>query len=83
MQERCQMNKLGVVNFWLYDWEEFPFSDGRLLLRGENGAGKYVTAQSFIPFILDGDLHPYRLDAFGSKDHKMEYYLLGDDKEET
>lgn len=83
MQERWQMNKLGVVNFWLYDWEEFPFSDGRLLLRGENGAGKYVTAQSFIPFILDGDLHPYRLDAFGSKDHKMEYYLLGDDKEES
>lgn len=49
MQERWQMNKLGFVNFWLYDWEEFPFSDGRLLLRGENGAGKSVTTQSFIP----------------------------------
>ena len=83
MQERWQMNKLGFVNFWLYDWEEFPFSEGRLLLRGENGAGKSVTTQSFIPFMLDGDLRPYRLDSFGSKDRKMAYYLLGDQKEES
>lgn len=83
MQERWRMNKLGFVNFWLYDWEEFPFSEGRLLLRGENGAGKSVTTQSFIPFMLDGDLRPYRLDSFGSKDRKMSYYLLGEDKEES
>ena len=83
MQERWRMNKLGFVNFWLYDWEEFPFSEGRLLLRGENGAGKSVTTQSFIPFMLDGDLHPYRLDSFGSKDRKMSYYLLGEEKEES
>lgn len=83
MQERWQMNKLGFVNFWLYDWEEFPFSEGRLLLRGENGAGKSVTTQSFIPFMLDGDLRPYRLDSFGSKDRKMAYYLLGEEKEES
>lgn len=83
MQERWRMSKLGFVNFWLYDWEEFPFSEGRLLLRGENGAGKSVTTQSFIPFMLDGDLRPYRLDSFGSKDRKMSYYLLGEDKEES
>lgn len=83
MQERWRMNKLGFVNFWLYDWEEFPFSEGRLLLRGENGAGKSVTTQSFIPFMLDGDLRPYRLDSFGSKDRKMSYYLLGEEKEES
>ena len=83
MQERWRMNKLGFVNFWLYDWEEFPFSEGRLLLRGENGAGKSVTTQSFIPFMLDGDLRPYRLDSFGSKDRKMAYYLLGEEKEES
>ena len=83
MQERWQMNKLGFVNFWLYDWEEFPCSEGRLLLRGENGAGKSVTTQSFIPFMLDGDLRPYRLDSFGSKDRKMSYYLLGEEKEES
>lgn len=83
MQERWRMSKLGFVNFWLYDWEEFPFSEGRLLLRGENGAGKSVTTQSFIPFMLDGDLRPYRLDSFGSKDRKMAYYLLGEEKEES
>ena len=83
MVERWQMNKLGFVNFWLYDWEEFTFSHGRLLLRGENGAGKSITTQSFIPFMLDGDMRPYRLDSFGSKDRKMDYYLLGSDKEES
>lgn len=83
MQERWRMSKLGFVNFWLYDWEEFPFSEGCLLLRGENGAGKSVTTQSFIPFMLDGDLRPYRLDSFGSKDRKMAYYLLGEEKEES
>lgn len=83
MQDRWRMNKLGFVNFWLYDWEEFSFSQGHLLLRGENGAGKSVTTQSFIPFMLDGDLRPYRLDSFGSKDRKMSYYLLGEEKEES
>lgn len=83
MSERWQMNKLGFVNFWFYDWEEFHFSNGRLLLRGENGAGKSVTTQSFIPFMLDGDMRPHRLDSFGSKDRRMEYYLLGQDKEEN
>ena len=83
MQQRWRMNKLGFVNFWLYDWEEFPFSEGRLLLRGESGAGKSVTTQSFIPFMLDGDLRPYRLDSFGSNDRKMSYYLLGEEKEES
>lgn len=28
---------------------------GKLLLRGQNGSGKSITTQNFIPFILDGD----------------------------
>ncbi len=76
--ERWQMNRLGFVNFWLYDTDEFPLRDGKLLLRGTNGSGKSITTQSFIPFILDGDKHPSRLDPFGSKDRKMSWYLLGD-----
>lgn len=81
---RWLMNRLGFVNFWLYDVEEFPFRGGRLLLRGANGAGKSITTQSFIPFILDGNHRPERLDSFGTKDRKMDFYLLGDgDRDES
>lgn len=84
MNERWKMNKIGFINFWLYDEEIFHFYDGKLLLRGQNGSGKSITTQSFIPFILDGDKTPSRLDPFGSVDRKMEYYFLGDgEKEES
>ena len=65
MNNRWKMNRIGFVNFWLYDEEDFQFEDGRLLLRGQNGSGKSITTQSFIPFILDGDRTPSRLDPFG------------------
>lgn len=73
--------KLGLLNFWFYDEEEFSFYDGKLLLRGQNGSGKSVTMQSFIPLILDGNKSPKRLDTFGSVDKHIEYYLLGDNKD--
>ena len=73
--------KIGLLNFWLYDEEEFSFFDGKLLLRGENGSGKSVTMQSFIPLILDGNKSPKRLDTFGSNDKHIEYYLLGENNE--
>lgn len=79
INERWKMNRIGFVNFWLYDNEEFAFEDGKLLLRGQNGSGKSITTQSFIPFILDGDRNPARLDPFGSKDRRMEYYFLGEE----
>ncbi len=84
MNSRWKMNRIGFVNFWLYDEEEFWFENGRLLLRGQNGSGKSITTQSFIPFILDGDRTPSRLDPFGSSDRRMEYYFLGEEgKEES
>ena len=76
------MNRIGFVNFWLYDDEVFSFADGKLLLRGQNGSGKSITTQSFIPFILDGDRTPSRLDPFGSNDRRMEYYFLNDGEKE-
>lgn len=79
---RWKMNKLGFLNFWLYDQEEFSLQDGHILLRGNNAAGKSITTQSFVPFILDGDKRPERLDPFGSRDRKMEFYLLGDNERE-
>lgn len=79
MSDRFQMNRIGFVNFWLYDEEDFEFLDGKLLLRGQNGSGKSITTQSFIPFVLDGDRTPSRLDPFGSSDRRMEYYFLGEE----
>lgn len=84
MSGRWKMNRIGFVNFWLYDEEDFEFVDGKLLLRGQNGSGKSITTQSFIPFVLDGDRTPSRLDPFGSSDRRMEYYFLGEEgKEES
>jgi uncharacterized protein (TIGR02680 family) len=82
-RNRWQMNRAGIFNFWFYEDEEFVLEDGRLILRGANGAGKSVTMQSFIPLVLDGDKRPNRLDPFGSRDRKIEYYLLGDKEEHT
>lgn len=76
MNSKWQANKIGLVNFWYYDLEEFYFIDGRMLLRGSNGSGKSVTMQSFIPLLLDGNIRPERLDPFGSRARKMENYLL-------
>lgn len=82
MRERWKMNRIGFVNFWLYDEEDFEFEDGKLLLRGQNGSGKSITTQSFIPFVLDGDRTPSRLDPFSSSDRRMEYYFLGEEGRE-
>ncbi|QXM06569.1 TIGR02680 family protein [Crassaminicella indica] len=82
MENRWVANKLGLVNFWYYDFEEFELADGKLLLRGSNGSGKSVTMQSFIPLLLDGNKAPERLDPFGTKSRKMENYLLDEETDE-
>ncbi len=79
MNSNWQIHKVGLIDFWYYDEEEFDFIDGRLLLRGANGSGKSVTMQSFIPLLLDGNMRPERLDPFGSRARKMENYLLEED----
>ncbi len=83
-QNRWHANKLGLINFWYYDEQEFCFAKGRLLLRGSNGSGKSVTMQSAVPLLLDGNANPERLDPFGSRDRKMAGYLLeeGDGRDE-
>lgn len=84
MNSEWQINRIGLMDFWYYDDQEFDFLDGRMLLRGANGSGKSVTMQSFIPLLLDGNMRPERLDPFGSRARKMENYLLeeGDEREE-
>lgn len=81
MNSRWQASKIGLINFWYYDEQEFPFVKGRMLLRGSNGSGKSVTMQSVVPLLLDGNMSPERLDPFGSRDRKMSSYLLEEDDE--
>lgn len=76
MNNKWQMNRFGLIDFWYYDYQEFHFKDGHMMLRGGNGSGKSVTMQSFLPLILDGNKSSSRLDPFGSRDRKIEDYLL-------
>ncbi len=78
-KNRWHASKIGLINFWYYDDQEFPFVKGRMLLRGSNGSGKSVTMQSVVPLLLDGNMSPERLDPFGSRDRKMSSYLLEED----
>ena len=52
---RFRMRRAGVLNVWQYDEQIFDFADGRLLLRGANGAGKSKTMEMLLPFVIDGD----------------------------
>lgn len=82
MSRRWKMNRIGFINFWLYDDEIFELEDGKIFFRGGNGSGKSITTQSVISFLMDGDRSPERLDSFGGRDRKMEYYFLGDGEKE-
>lgn len=81
MNSAWKINKIGLINFWFYDEQEFYFLNGRMLLRGSNGSGKSVTMQSVVPLLLDGNMRPERLDPFGSRDRKMSNYLLEENDE--
>ena len=59
---RWQPLRLGLVDLFYYDHEEFAFRDGRLLLRGNNGTGKSKVLALTLPFLLDGDLSAYRVE---------------------
>ncbi len=76
-ENRWEIKRIGLINFWWYDEEIFEFSEGRMILRGTNGSGKSVTMQSFIPLLLDGKKSPERLDPFGNKSRRIEDYVLG------
>nr|WP_222108892.1 TIGR02680 family protein [Streptomyces cupreus] len=58
------MHRAGIRNVWQYDEQEFVFGDGRLLLRGKNGAGKSKALEMLLPYLLDGDARA--LDATGT-----------------
>ncbi|MUL41926.1 TIGR02680 family protein [Streptomonospora sp. PA3] len=71
---RYRLNRAGIQNVWHYDDHVFEFADGRLLLRGRNGAGKSKALEMLLPFLLDGDAR--RLDTTGSSRTSLRWLLL-------
>lgn len=80
---KWMMNVAGLLNYWYYKWEVFPFENGHLIIKGANGTGKSVTTQSFLPLLLDGNKQPSRLDPFGSRSRKMIDYIFGENPDVT
>jgi hypothetical protein len=74
--ERWKPLRSGVLNIFKYDEEEFWFEDGRLLLRGNNGAGKSRILALQLPFLLDGRLDSHRVEPDGDPAKRMEWNLL-------
>ncbi|MCZ7416350.1 MULTISPECIES: TIGR02680 family protein [unclassified Streptomyces] len=68
--------RIGLVDMFHYDAEEFWFHDGRLLLRGNNGTGKSKVLALTLPFLLDGDLSARRVEPDGDPGKRMEWNLL-------
>jgi uncharacterized protein (TIGR02680 family) len=73
---RWQLLRLGLIDLFYYDEEIFPFVDGRLLLRGNNGTGKSKVLALTLPFLLDGDLSARRVEPDADPNKRMEWNLL-------
>ena len=75
-RSRWQPLRLGLVELYHYDVEEFWFRDGHLLLRGNNGTGKSKVLSLTLPFLLDANLTPARIEPDGDRNKRMEWNLL-------
>ena len=75
-RERWQPLRLGLVDLFYYDQEEFAFRDGRLLLRGNNGTGKSKVLALTLPFLLDGEISSHRVEPDADPNKRMEWNLL-------
>ena len=73
---RWQPLRLGLVELFHYDSEEFWFRDGHLLLRGNNGTGKSKVLSLTLPFLFDAQLKPSRIEPDGDGAKKMAWNLL-------
>jgi len=75
-RERWQPIRGGLLNIYRYDYAEFRYEDGRLLLRGNNGTGKSRVLALQLPFLLDGEIIPQRVEPDGDMAKRMEWNLL-------
>ncbi|MGJ7541508.1 TIGR02680 family protein [Variovorax sp. LT1R16] len=73
---RWQPLRLGLLELFHYDSEEFWFRDGHLLLRGNNGTGKSKVLSLTLPFLFDAQLKSSRIEPDGDAGKKMAWNLL-------
>lgn len=73
---RWQPLRVGLVEMFHYDSEEFWFHDGHLLLRGNNGTGKSKVLSLTLPFLLDASLKSSRVEPDADPDKRMAWNLL-------
>ena len=79
MSGQWKMHRAGIFGYWNYDYQEYFFEDGKMMLRGKNGSGKSVTMQALVTVVLDGNTTPGRLDAGGGTSRTIRDYLIGDE----
>ena len=75
-RNRWQPMRGGLINLYRFDEQEFRYQDGRLLLRGNNGTGKSRVLALQLPFLLDGEIVPQRVEPDGDPAKRMEWNLL-------
>lgn len=75
-RQRWQPLRIGLVELFHYDTEEFWFREGNLLLRGNNGTGKSKVLALTLPFLLDGDVSAHRVEPDGDAKKRMDWNLL-------
>jgi uncharacterized protein (TIGR02680 family) len=75
-RDRFQPLRSGLVNLYRYDDQELWFEGGHLLLRGNNGTGKSRVLALQLPFLLDGDVAPHRMEPDGDPAKRVEWNLL-------
>lgn len=76
LRARWQPLRIGLVELFHYDSEEFWFHDGHLLLRGNNGTGKSKVLSLTLPFLFDASLKPSRIEPDGDAGKRMAWNLL-------
>ncbi len=75
--DRFRLVRAGILNLYEYGDQVFELASGRLLLRGHNTSGKTKALELLLPFCLDGDISPRKLDPFAKSSKDMRWNLVG------
>jgi hypothetical protein len=73
---RWQPLRSGFIDIYKYDREEFHYENGRLLLRGNNGTGKSRVLALQLPFLLEVETAPHRVEPDADQAKRIEWNLL-------
>jgi hypothetical protein len=78
-----RLRRIILTNFWLYEHQVFEIPHGRLFLAGDNQSGKSTVLIAAITLALDGDTRPERIDTFGKREKRLDYYIIGSNESNT